>query len=232
MFAGHYATALIAHQKMPKASLPFFLAASQLQDILWLTFHYLGLEPTAPDDVLNATLSGLSVDMIYSHDLLPQVVWGCVIFLIGKILYKSTKIGLVGLILVLGHFALDFFSGHPHHIYGPDTAHAGLGLYASNVYLAIAVEAGFVAFALWYYFRSETRRGVQRNAKNKAAIAGLFIFGLGFLTLIATTSFREWFHIPVFDFGFNTNVPTLIMTYLAMALYLNHFVRKQGKEIA
>ncbi len=48
MLAGHYATALIAHQKSPKGTLLYFLIASQLQDLAWFTLHYLGLEPTKP----------------------------------------------------------------------------------------------------------------------------------------------------------------------------------------
>jgi len=43
---------------------------------------------------------------------------------------------------------------------------------------------------------------------------------------IATTSFRELLGIPEFDMGFNSNVPTLILTYLGMIFYLNYFVPK------
>ena len=121
---------------------------------------------------------------------------------------------------------LDFFSGHPHHIFGADTADAGLGLYASNVYLAIAIEAVFCAGILWYYFRQDTKIGIQRTTKNKAAIIGLFAFGIVFMLTIAKASFRELFGIPDFNLGFNSSVPTLIMTYLGMIFYLNYFVPK------
>ena len=226
MLAGHYSTALIAHQKFPKGTLLYFLIASQLQDLLWFTLHYLGLEPTGPSDVFDATLSNMTVDMLYSHDLIPQVFWLVVIFIIGKLWFKSTKIGLVGSALVAGHFVLDFFSGHPHHIFGADTADVALGLYATNVYLAIAIEAAFCAAALWYFFRQDIKIGIQRTTKNKAAIVGLFVFGIVFMLSIATTSFRELFGLPNFNFGFNSNVPTLIMTYLGMIFYLNYFVPK------
>ena len=52
MIAGHFTTALIAKQKFPKGTLLYFLIISQLQDFLWFTFHYLGLEPTNPGLVL------------------------------------------------------------------------------------------------------------------------------------------------------------------------------------
>lgn len=67
MLAGHYATALVAHQKFPKGTLLFFLIASQLQDLLWFILHYLGLERTEPSDVFDTTLSNMTVDMLYTQ---------------------------------------------------------------------------------------------------------------------------------------------------------------------
>ena len=226
MLVGHYSTALLAHQKFPKGTLLYFLIASQLQDLLWFTFHYLGLERTGPSDVFNTTLNNLAVDMLYSHDLLPQIFWVGIVFLIGKFLFKNTKIGLLGGALVVGHFVLDLFSGHPHHIFGAESQNIALGLYASNPFLAIGIEAVFTVVVLWYYFGQEAKNGIQRTAKNKASIIGLFVFGILFMLSIATTSFRELFGIPEFDMGFNSNVPTLIFTYVGMILYLNFFVPK------
>lgn len=229
MLAGHYTTALIANQKFPKGTLLFFLIVSQFQDLLWLFFHYLGLEPTGPSDVFDATLSNMTVEMMYSHHLIPQLVWAAIIFLIGKFYFKSTTIGLVALALFASHFILDFFSGHPHHIFGADTHQVGLGLYQSNVYLAIFIEAAFIAVTLWYYFRSENQAGIERTGKNRAAIIGLFIFGIVFMLTIAKASFREMLGLPEFDLGFNTNVPTLIITYFAMTLYLYRVIPQKQK---
>ena len=226
MLAGHYTTALIAHQKFPKGTLLYFLFASQLQDLLWFTLHYLGLEPTGPSDVLDTTLNNLAVDMLYSHDLLPQVFWVIVIFLIGKVLFKNNKIGLTGAALVVGHFILDLFSGHPHHIFGEETQDIAFGLYASNTFLAIAIEAVFIVMMLWYFFKKEAENGITRTFKNKVSLICLFVFGILFMLSIATTSYRQWFGIPEFDFGFNSNVPTMIVTYITMIVYLNYFVPK------
>lgn len=226
MLAGHYTTALVANQKFPKGTLLYFLIASQLQDLLWFTLHYLGLEPTGPTDVLDTTLNNLSVDMLFSHDLLPQVFWVMVIFLIGKVQFRSNKIGLVGAALVVGHFILDLFSGHPHHIFGEETQDIAFGLYASNAFLAIAIEAVFIVVTLWYFFKKDAENGIIRTSKNKGSIIGLFVFGIVFMLTIATTSFRQWFNIPEFGFDFNSNVPTLIITYIAMIAYLNYFVPK------
>lgn len=196
MIAGHYATALIAHQKFPKGTLLFFLVASQFQDLLWFIFHYLGLEPTQPADVFDATISNMSVAMTYSHDLLPLVIWAIVIFLIGKVLFKSTTIGLVALALFASHAVLDFFSGHGHNVFGTDTQEIGLGLYATNAYLAILIEAVFIVGALAYYFRAEAKAGLVRTLKNRAAVIGVFVYGIVFMLSIALVSIRELFGIP------------------------------------
>jgi len=58
------------------------------------------------------------------------------------------------------------------------------------------------------------------------AFISVFAYGIIFMLLIATKSFRELFGIPEFDLGFNTNMPTLIFTYGAMLYYLNYFVPK------
>ena len=226
MLAGHFTTALIAKQKFPKGTLLYFLIISQLQDFLWFTFHYLGLEPTNPSDAFDATLGNMAVEMLYSHDLLPQLFWLAIVFLLGKLLFKNTKIGLVSVALVSIHFVLDFFSGHMHHLFGADTMKAGLGLYASKPYLAISIEALFSIAAIWYFFREETKKGIIRTTKNRIAIISVFAYGIIFMLLIATKSFRELFGIPEFDLGFNTNMPTLIFTYTAMLYCLNYFVPK------
>jgi hypothetical protein len=226
MLAGHFTTALIAKQKAPQATLLYFLIISQLQDFLWFAFHYLGLETTKPSDAFDATLSNMVVDMLYSHDVLPLSVWCAAVFLIGKTLFKSTRIGLVSVALVVVHFVLDFFSGHMHHLFGADTMEAGLGLYASRPYLAILIEAIFSVAAIWYFFREETKKGIVRTTQNKVAIISVFAYGIVFMLLIATRSFREILSIPEFDLGFNTNMPALIFTYGAMLYCLYYFVPK------
>ena len=91
MLAGHYATALVAYQKYPKGTLLYFLFASQLQDLLWFTFHYLGLERTTPSDVFDTTVNNMVVNMLYSHDVIPLIAWLIIIFLIGKFIFKEKK---------------------------------------------------------------------------------------------------------------------------------------------
>jgi len=226
MLAGHFATALVANQKYPKGTLLFFLVVSQLQDLLWFTFHYLGLERTGPNDAFDATLQNLEANMLFSHDLLPQFIWAALTFVVGRLLFKSNGIALVGAALMFGHFVLDLLSGFPHHIHGHESHNIALGLYASNPYVAIAIEIVFTIIVMVYFFKTEATKGVVRTAGNRAWIVGIFVFGNVFMLGIATTSLRQLFGIPAFDPGFNTNVPTLIITYVGMILLLNYLVPK------
>jgi hypothetical protein len=230
MMAGHFTTALIAHQRLPKGTLLYLLLISQLQDLLWFVFHYLGLEETKPSDAFDATLNNMNVNMLYSHDLLPQFCWLVLIYIVGRTLFKSNKVALFSVAILIGHFILDFFSGHMHHVFGEDSMQTGLGLYASDPYLAIVIEAVFTTVALWYFFKVDAAKGYKRTLANKASIIGVFAYGIIFMLLIATHSFRDILKIPQFDLGFNTNVPTLIFTYLSMALLLHYFV-SQSKEM-
>lgn len=230
MLVGHYATALVAHQKFPKGALLYFLIVSQLQDFLWFIFHYLGLEHTEPHDAFDTTISNMSVDMLYSHDLIPQLIWMLIVYVAGRVIYKSNKVAMIGALLIVGHFVLDFFSGHPHHIFGVDTHEVGLGLYASNPYLAIGIEAIFSVVALWYFFSQEIKSGIQRSFKNKAIIIGAFIYGLGFMFSTASVSLRQTLGLPEFDLGFNTLIPTLLFTYVSLLLILNYAIPKFGSN--
>ena len=230
MISGHFATALLAKQRYPKGSLAFFLIMSQFQDFIWFLFHYLDLEPTTPTDVFDATISNMSVVMMYSHHAIPQVVWAVLAFLIGTFLYRSTQIGWVALALCIGHLILDVFSGHAHHVFGQDTPQISLGLYATEIYLALFIEALFVGLVLGYYFKIEAKQGITRTVKNKVLVIGIFIYGLIFILSVAHVSFRELFGIPPLDFGFGTTIPLIIITYVTMSLLLIYAVPQQQDQ--
>jgi len=153
------------------------------------------------------------------------------VFLLGRFLFKSTSIGLAAAALFAAHFLLDFFSGHAHHVFGATTQQVTLGLYAKNVYLAILIEAVFVIVALGYYFRQEAKVGIVRSKMNKMVIVGVFVYAIGFLLSIATTSVRQLLGLPQFDLMINTSIPTLVFTYAAMMWVLHRAVSvPYGKE--
>ena len=230
MLSGHFSPALLAHEKqLPKGTFLYFLVASQLQDLLWLFFHYLGLEPTFPSDALDVTLESIAVDMVYSHDLYPQIAWLFIVFIAGKVLFKRTKLGLMGSAITLSHILLDLVAGYPHHLFGEHTHVIGFGLYSTNVYLAILTEALFIAVLLWLFFKRQTKMGLTRSGSNKLSIIGVFAGGVLFILFIASISLRTWFGIPEFEIPVNTTVPVLLLTYWSMVFYLNHLVSKYSK---
>ncbi|NNF57276.1 MAG: hypothetical protein HKN04_03460, partial [Rhodothermaceae bacterium] len=232
MLAGHFATALIAEQhtagrRFPTSLLGWYLVVSQLPDLLWFVFHFLGFEPTEPRDLFDTTLQSMSAELVFSHHLVPILGWTALLGVLGTLLFRSRRVGLATAALVGVHALMDYLSGHPHHVFGADTPEVGLGLYDSAPYIAIAIEAVVTVVLLVWFFREEQQRGIARSAGNRRAIIGLFVFGIVFLLATATTSMRELLGLPTFDLPIGTTVPTLTVTYLGMAAFLWATVRRQ-----
>ncbi|WP_412067806.1 hypothetical protein [Rubrivirga sp. IMCC43871] len=233
MIAGHFATALLADQhaegrRFPASLSGWFIVVSQIPDLLWFVFHFLGLEPTEPLDLFDTTLQSLSVEMAFSHHLVPILGWTLLLGVLGAVLFQSRRVGLATAALVGVHALMDYLSGHPHHLFGADTAEIGLGLYDSAPYVAIAIEAVITVALALAFFREERRRGVVRSAVSRRAIIGVLAFGIVFLVSTATTSMREMLGLPAFDLPFGTTVPTLALTYLSMGLVLWAAVRRRN----
>ena len=234
MLAGHYATALVAKQKAPSGALLYYLIASQLPDLLWLIFHYLGLEPTQPHDVFDARLDQFAVDMIYSHDVLPILFWTVATAGVGYLIFKQRRVAVFGALLVLVHAVSDYIGGFPHHVFGPESAAVGTGWYYTAPYLAVTFEAVYCLFFLAWFFYNDAKAGVTRSTGQKATIVGVFVFGVAFMYSVAKTSYRELFDIPPMDVPFNTVVPTMILTYVPMIIIIMIAMRgpKRGQPAA
>ncbi|RNC87197.1 MAG: hypothetical protein ED556_07185 [Winogradskyella sp.] len=223
MLAGHYTTALIAKQKAPKGSLIFFLIISQLPDLLWLVLHFLGIEPTEPTNVLDVSLDNLSVEMIYSHDLLPILGWIGLSYALGLLLFKSQKVGVTSALLLALHALVDYLGGYPHNIFGTDTLSVGTGLYYSQPYLAVALELIFSAIVLYLFFKTEKKNNIKRTKRQRNWIIGIFTFNIIFMFSIADLSTRDLLATMNIDFatefGFQTTIPVLAIMYV-MYIYL------------
>lgn len=76
-----------------------------------------------------------------------------------------------------------------HHLFGAETMELGHGFYASKPYSEIMIEAVFIFLALWYFFREEFKKGIQRTLKNKIEITAVLAYGVIFMLIIATRSF-------------------------------------------
>ncbi|MBI1391954.1 MAG: hypothetical protein GC152_04355 [Alphaproteobacteria bacterium] len=226
MLAGHYATALVANQHTDKKTLFFFLVASMLPDLLWHIFTLVGLEQTTPRNILEMTLQNLSPDMRYDHDLLPTIVWIVFLYGVGRLGFKSDKIGLIAAFLFLAHNLADYAGGYPHNIFGPDSPSVGFAAYKTVPLLAVAYEAVFTAILLFFFFRTERRRGVARKPGNMAAIIGIFVFNIVFMASAAETSWRERLGLPEIESVLLSTIPNLMLIYWGMLLYLYYFVQR------
>ena len=233
MLAAHYATALVADQKRhARGTLFYYLVASQLPDLLWHVFHYLGLEITKPGNMLDVTLQGLDVDMMFSHDLLPSMVWALLVFAVGWGVFRNRSIGLMGAALFVVHIAVDYAGGYPHHVFGPETPQVGVPLYPTSPYISIALEAAFSGALILYFFRREKSLGYVRAASSRWAIIGFFVFNIAFLLSVATTSTSELLGLSDDAKPFIPAMPMLVATYWGMLFYLLNFVPKVTRDSA
>lgn len=191
MFAGHFATALIAKQQAPKGHIAYFLAASQMPDLLWLTFSFAGLEAGHPTHAMEATLDNLQVHMTYSHDVLPSLGWIVAVALVGRFLFGGWKPALAGGLLVVVHLLTDYVAGFPHHVFGPDSMAVGTGMYGTAPYTAVAIEAVFTVAVLGWALWHDAQRGVHRSLATYAVWAAVFGGGLAFMFATADLSISE-----------------------------------------
>lgn len=216
MLAGHFTTALVAKQEAPKGHIAYYLVAAQLPDLLWLPFHYLGLEVTHPHNIMATSLDNLQVDMTYSHDLLPLLGWIALVIGVGRALFGSWRPGLIGGLLLVVHAATDYLGGFPHNLFGPETASVGTGLYHSSPYLAVVLEGVFIVAMLAWVLRNDAKAGIQRSRSTYLTWAAVFGGNMAFLLFSADLSMAEMFGLtpsPAMD---GTTVPMMAATYLSM----------------
>lgn len=191
MLAGHLATALAAKQHVPKGHIGFYLIASQLPDLLWQVFHFVGLEPTPAANPMLVSLDGAVPPMHYSHDLLPLIVWTALTIVVGRLAFGAWMPGWVGGVLVALHELTDLVGGYPHYVWGPESQNLGTGLYSSAPYLAVALEAIFTVAVLAWVVRTDRARGLRRSRGTWAARVAVFAGGVVFMFASADLSMAE-----------------------------------------
>lgn len=216
MLAGHFTTALVAKQQAPRGHIAYYLVASQLPDLLWLVFHYLGLEPTQPDNLMAVSLDTMQVDMTYSHDLLPMVGWIALTVLAGRAMFGAWRPGWLGGALVVVHALTDYVGGYPHNVFGPETHEIGTGMYRTAPYLAVALEAGFTLAVMAWVIRVDARAGTRRSRATWTVWALVFGGGVMFMFASADLSLAEVTGLEPSAAMAGTTVPAMMITYLTM----------------
>ena len=216
MIAGHFATALLAKQKAPTGHIVFFLLISQLPDLLWFAFHFLGIEPTTPGNPMTATLQTIAVDMTYSHDLLPVMGWTLLSALLGFAIFKSWRVAVAAGALIVVHSICDAISGHAHFLFGPESQQLALGLYKSAPYVAIAIDALFTLVVVGIVVFTDAKAGIKRGRKAYGVWAAVFIGAILMLASSATQSMSTVLGVNALDVLANAFVPLTVVTYLCM----------------
>ena len=229
MISGHYATALVANRYASKGAIVYFLVASQLLDLLWLVFHYLGLEPTEPDNFMHVSLDKLQVDMTYSHDVIPVIGWMVLTAVFGRLVFKSWKVGAIGGLLVFVHAITDYVGGFTHHVFGPDTLDVTTGLYYSAPNLAVLLELLFIVAMLGWVVYLDRKEGVKRGLSTW--IVWILVFGGSTLLMFLTTdaSLAERMGLESVEWMSGSAMPMLIFNYTSMLLGLVWANRQPAK---
>lgn len=188
MIIGHYATALIPHQKYPKAPLWLFLFAAIFLDAIWLTLALFGLETPHPGGFLDASLLNLQVDMPWSHDLLPVLGWSVLMAIIALALTRSTPVALWCAALVLVHEVSDLLGGFKHYVYGADSQLIGLGLYNTIPELALLFEGLLGVACTAWFVRARKNKGQPISAGGVKLLYAIFIGGAAMQLVFARVS--------------------------------------------
>lgn len=220
MVVGHFATALAAQRMVPTGHIAFYLVISQLPDLLWHAFHFLGLEPTGPDNPMAASLDNMHAQMTYSHDLLPTLGWVAVAILAGRALFGGWRPGWMAGALIVVHALCDAVSGHPHFVFGPDSPQIGLGLYGSAPYIALAIEAVFTLAVMAWVARADATVGVRRGRSTRLVWAAVFGGGILMLLPTADLSILELTGVAPIEALSGMLVPGLVALYVTMLLAL------------
>ena len=173
MVAGHYATALVAYERERTAPLWLLLFASIFLDLLMITLVLLGVETMAPPEGIKPSLAAMRVDMTFSHDVVPVLLWSAAIAGFAWWWTRRLAIAAWAAVLVLLHEIADFVSGFPHFVLGPGTREVGLGLYFRAPLLALAIELAVgLACVWWFCSRTDLPRG-RRIALYALVIGGV-----------------------------------------------------------
>ena len=162
MFIGHLAVGFAAKRAAPRVSLAVLFTAAQLADILWPVFVAFGIEQVriAPGFTAFTPLDFVSYP--YSHSLVFLIGWGVVLGLGYRWLTGNRKAVGILAVLVVSHWALDYFTHSPDMPIYPGGAKYGLGLW-NSIPATLIIESAMYSAGLWMYLRAtEARDGIGR----------------------------------------------------------------------
>ena len=186
MIVGHYAAALVPYSRLEGRPLWLLLVCANVPEFLWLALALAGVEPTKPASLLDATFPNIDVHMTYSHNLVPGLVQGLIVFGVVYLIWRDRPLALWCGALTVVHVLCDILVGFKHELLGPDSPQVSLDTYGNAPVLAIAIELVFALGCVYAYLRSEQRRG--RSVTRRRSVALYAVFTIGILMWLPATS--------------------------------------------
>jgi hypothetical protein len=177
MGVGHLAIGFASKRWAPRTSLAWLMLAPIFVDMLWSLFVLVGIERAR---IVPGITRSVPLDLQYipwSHSLIAVVLWGVLFGGVYFALRRDASASAVLFAGVFSHFVLDWISHRPDMPIGFDGPRVGLGLWNYPL-LALATEAGLLAWGLWLYAR--TTRARSRGGRIGFAVLCVSLFGFNF----------------------------------------------------
>jgi len=178
MIVGHYAAALVPYSRLEGRPLWLLLVCANVPEFLWLALALAGVEPTHPASLLDATFPNIDVHMTYSHNLIPGLIQGGIVFAVVYAIWRDRALALWCGALAIVHVISDIFVGFEHQLLGPDSPQVSLNTYENAPTLAIAIELAFALGCVFAYLHMEARRGRPLTRGRAVALYGVFVVGV------------------------------------------------------
>ncbi len=191
MIVGHYAAALVPYSKLEKRPLWLLLVCANIPEFLWLLLALFGVESVSPPSLLDATFPNLQVAMIYSHNLLPGVLQGVIVFGLVQMFYRDRALALWCGVLTVVHVLCDLVVGFTHELLGPDSPVVSLNTYGRAPHLAILIELAFALACIFYFQRNEQRMDRPIPRKRLVGLYAVFTVGILMWMPAASISVRQ-----------------------------------------
>jgi len=191
VIVGHYAAALVPYSRLEGRPLWLLLVCANVPEFLWLALALAGIEPTTPASLLDATFPNLHVDMTFSHNLVPGLIQGAVVFAIVQMIWRDRALALWCGALTIVHVLCDLVVGFQHQLLGPGSPQVSLDTYGHMPQVAILIELAFALACIHFYLRSEARSGRPLSRGRRNALYAVFAVGILMWMPATVMSLRE-----------------------------------------
>ena len=183
MVMGHYATALIPYAYNSNRKLApfwFFLLVTQVLDFIMVALVMVGVETVEPSGIFDTSFRHMVVDMTYSHDIAPVLVWSVLFAVVAGVVFKSLRLAAIVLGLILLHESMDLLVGFEHFWFGiPESSEEatvfGLGLYNKAPVAGILIEVAICAGLIIWYVRKRASLGKPISVSSQRLLWGVLV---------------------------------------------------------